>query len=38
MHAAIAGSELATVPASHLSNLEVPQAFDLALGSFLQKH
>lgn len=38
MHAAIAGSELATVPASHLSNLEAPQAFDLALGSFLQKH
>lgn len=38
MHDAIASSELATVPASHLSNLEVPQAFDLALGSFLQKH
>lgn len=38
MHAAIAGSELVTVPASHLSNLEAPQAFDLALGNFLQKH
>lgn len=38
MQAAIAGAELATVPASHLSNLEAPQAFDLALGSFLQKH
>jgi 3-oxoadipate enol-lactonase len=38
MHAAIKGSELAAVPASHLSNLEAPQAFDLALASFLQKH
>ena len=38
MHAAIPGAELATVPASHLSNLEAPQAFDLALATFLQKH
>ncbi|MEG0920018.1 MAG: 3-oxoadipate enol-lactonase [Comamonas sp.] len=38
MHAAIAGSELAAVPASHLSNLEAPQAFDLALASFIAKH
>lgn len=38
MHEAIVGSELATIAGSHLSNLEVPQAFDLALGSFLQKH
>ena len=38
MHAAIAGSALVTVPASHLSNLEAPQAFDLALASFLAKH
>ena len=38
MHASIAGSEIATVPASHLSNLEAPQAFDLALASFIAKH
>ena len=38
MHAAIPGSAIAAVPASHLSNLEAPQAFDLALASFLQKH
>lgn len=35
MHAAIAGSTLAIVPASHLSNLEAPQAFEQALDGFL---
>lgn len=35
MHEAIPGSTLATVPASHLSNLEAPQAFNDALASFL---
>ena len=38
MRAAIAGAELAVAPASHLSNLEAPQAFELALAGFLQKH
>lgn len=38
MHAAIPGSEFAAVPASHLSNLEAPQAFDQVLAAFLQKH
>ena len=38
MHAAIPGADMATVPASHLSNLEAPQAFDLALTEFLRKH
>lgn len=38
MHAVIANSELTVVPASHLSNLEAPQAFDQALAAFLCKH
>ncbi|WP_370681083.1 3-oxoadipate enol-lactonase [Comamonas sp. GB3 AK4-5] len=38
MQAAIAGSILATVPASHLSNLEAPEAFNQALQHFLQQH
>ena len=35
MQAAIPGSTLATVPASHLSNLEAPQAFNQALAAFI---
>lgn len=35
MHAAIPGSSLATVPASHLSNLEAPEAFNQALADFM---
>lgn len=35
MHEAIAGSSMATVPASHLSNLEAPEAFDQALARFI---
>jgi pimeloyl-ACP methyl ester carboxylesterase len=36
MHKAIAGSELVTIPdAGHLSNLEQPEAFSLALTGFL---
>ena len=35
MHKAIAGSRLATVPASHLSSLEAPQAFNRALSGFI---
>ncbi|MCC2596031.1 3-oxoadipate enol-lactonase [Pusillimonas sp. MFBS29] len=35
MHEAIAGSSLASVPASHLSNLEAPQAFNQALARFI---
>lgn len=35
MHHAIAGSTLASVPASHLSNLEAPQAFNQALKNFI---
>ncbi len=35
MHEAIAGSTLASVPASHLSNLEAPQAFNRELAQFL---
>ncbi len=38
MHTAIANSQLATVPASHLSNLEAPEAFNQALQGFLQQH
>lgn len=34
---AIAGAELVSLPASHLSNLEAPGAFDQALSSFLQR-
>ena len=36
IQAAIAGARLAEVPASHLSNLEAPQAFDEALAQFLR--
>ncbi|MBH1965646.1 MAG: 3-oxoadipate enol-lactonase [Comamonadaceae bacterium] len=35
MHACIPGSKLAVVPASHLSNLEAPQAFEQAVLVFL---
>ena len=35
MQAGIAGAQLAVVPASHLSNLEAPQAFDQAVLHFL---
>ena len=35
MQAAIPGARLAVVPASHLSNLEAPQAFDQAVLDFL---
>ena len=35
MHDSIAGSSLAIVPASHLSNLEAPQAFEKAVVNFL---
>ena len=35
MQAAIAGAQLVVVPASHLSNLEAPRAFDQAVLSFL---
>lgn len=35
MQAAIAGAQLAQVPASHLSNIEAPAAFDAALAAFL---
>jgi len=35
MQAGISGAQLATVPASHLSNLEAPQAFNQAVLDFL---
>lgn len=35
MQAGIKGAQLAVVPASHLSNLEAPQAFDEAVLDFL---
>lgn len=35
MHNDIVGSALAIVPASHLSNIEAPQAFNQALASFM---
>lgn len=38
MQTAIAGSTLTTVPASHLSNLEAPEAFTQALREFLRQH
>ena len=39
IHAAIPGSELVIIPsASHLSNLEQPEAFNRALLSFLDRH
>ncbi|WP_019701949.1 3-oxoadipate enol-lactonase [Paracidovorax oryzae] len=37
MQAAINGARVAELPASHLSNLEAPQAFDAALADFLQR-
>lgn len=37
MHAAIGGSRLTSVPASHLSNLEAPSAFNQELAAFLAK-
>ena len=37
MQSAIAGAQLAEVPASHLSNLEAPAAFDAALAAFLAR-
>lgn len=38
IHGAIPGAQLVTIPsASHLSNLEQPQAFNKALSSFLEK-
>lgn len=36
MQSAIAGARLVELPASHLSNLEAPQAFDAALAQFLR--
>lgn len=39
IHAAVPGSELVVIPdASHLSNLEQPQAFNRALTGFLARH
>jgi 3-oxoadipate enol-lactonase len=39
MHRAIPGSELVVIPnASHLSNLEQPDAFNAALTRFLSAH
>jgi len=39
IHAAVPGSELVIIPqASHLSNLEQPEAFNRALLDFLQRH
>lgn len=39
MHEAAPGSELVIIPnASHLSNLEQPEAFNRALGGFLARH
>ena len=35
MQAGIPGAQLAVVPASHLSNLEAPRAFDQAVLQFL---
>lgn len=35
MHEAISGSKLASVPASHLSNLEAPTAFNQEVAAFL---
>ncbi len=37
MQAAIPGSQLAELPASHLSNLEAPDAFNAALAGFLAR-
>ncbi len=38
MQAAIPGARLATVPASHLSNLEAPEAFEQAVLPFVAAH
>ena len=39
IHAAMPGSELVVIPsASHLSNIEQPDAFNKALGAFLNTH
>lgn len=38
MQAAIAGSQLVELQASHLSNLEAPQAFEQALAGFARQH
>ena len=38
MQAAIAGSQLAELQASHLSNLEAPEAFEQALAGFARQH
>lgn len=39
IHAAMPGSEFVIIPsASHLSNVEQPQAFNRALGAFLARH
>lgn len=38
MQAGIAGAQLAVVPASHLSNLQAPRAFEKALLEFLARH
>jgi 3-oxoadipate enol-lactonase len=39
IHAAMPGSELVIIPsASHLSNIEQPEAFNRALGEFLARH
>jgi 3-oxoadipate enol-lactonase len=39
MHAAAPGSEMVIIPnASHLSNVEQPEAFDKALTGFLARH
>lgn len=35
LQAAVNGAQLVTVPASHLSNIETPDAFDAALSEFL---
>ena len=37
MQAAIAGAQMAELPASHLSNLEAPAEFDAALAVFLAR-
>ena len=38
MQAAIAGSQLVELQASHLSNLEAPEAFEQALAGFARQH
>ena len=36
MQVAVAGSKLYAIPASHISNIEAPEAFNQALGEFLE--